>query len=569
MKTEKKLVSLSVVMTVLFAGQTQAGVTQDSFAKMKTLLGHDPAIMSVLEAQKQNLDSAKSKFQPWSGSYWPDIIGGIANHYRQQGAFGSKIKLALRYDSARGRFHRKHAESCEMYPSLDLDALSNKLSPSEKYDLLIGNTEFNFTRAILDELDFRDDYRITTKNADGSDSDSDSDEGVDNNFFYEDDADNRAYAKVDNKFRYRYWRKKGGSLAYWSGICDGWSPAALYLPRPEKPVTLRATNGQFVTFYPDDIKALGSYLFARTNTPYYSTMNYQFAGRKCSEKGTAKIDNAGYIKDIQCNDMDAGIWHLSLINRIGKDKMGFVMDVDNNLKINNHPVGEYSLSYFNPATGQSGSLQDSVISRHAVRDRYQKRRHPKAKYLLGVKSQIQMVYYYWPEKNKEDDYDDASKDKLKKREYTYDLELDENYNVLGGEWGDRSKENRVVVYDDGTEERESDEAPEQPDFIWMAAKEALPHSEMSFYANPGVTQDLSNPRPFGNMQWNWDGKSALPEDWLASAKKDQTWSAPVAVEDRRDVDSTPAAHNSILKSAQPLSHIVYYLFDQSRSNREK
>lgn len=567
MKALKTGISCWVVAGIAMSSVSHAGVTQNAFEKMKQLLGHEPEVMNVLDAQKQGLDQAKTPFQPWSGSYWPDIIGGIGNHYRQQGAFGSKVKFMFRYDGARGRFHRKHKEVCEKYPSWDLETLSNNLSPAEKYDLLIGNSNFDFTRAILDELDFRADHRITNKMADGSDQE-DNDEGNDNQFFFEDDPDSTGYAKHDAGFQYRYWRKKGSSLAYWSGICDGWAAAANYLPRPEKPVTVRAANGQYVTFYPDDIKALGSYLFARTNTPYFATMNYKFAGRKCSESGSPRLNTESKIADVRCRDMDAGIWHLTLLNRIGKDKMGFVMDIDNNLKINNHPVGQYALKYFNPATGEEAGLRESIISRYALRDRYAQNRHPKTKFLLGVKSKVKVIYYYWPEKNKDDEYDDESKDKVKEKEYVYDLELDENYNIVGGEWGDRSKE-ALVQYDDGTVERTNDFAPDQPDFIWMAERDRLPYSEMSFEAIVGVKKNPSSLRPFANTQWAWDGKSALPADWVAAAKMDQSWSAPVAVEHRRDIEGTPSAWNSQLKSAQPLSHLVYFLFDQSRSQRQK
>jgi hypothetical protein len=567
-KTFSQLVLSSVV---LLPGLAQAAVTQDAKKKMTELLGHVPEVMNVLEAQKQKLDSGAPRFQPWSGSFWPDINGGITNHYRDNGKLGSQLNFVLRYDRAKHRLRNDHKQVCEKYPSWNVETLNQKLSPAEKYDLLLGNTNFEFTKAVMDEIDFRADYRITTKKSDGTDSDSDINEGSDNNYFYEDDTDNKTYARFDDKVQYRYWRKKGGSLAYWSGICDGWAPASVYLPRPEKPVTVTGALGHQITFYPDDIKALGSYLFARTNTPYYATMNYKFAGRKCDESGSPATDKAGWVKDIRCNDLDAGIWHLSLINRIGRDRMGFVFDVDNNLKINNHPIGGYELKYFNPATGKEGTLKDSIVPRGAVQDRYAKRRKAEAVYLLGVKSKIKMVYYVWPEGNRKESYDHEGRDEVKTVEYSYDLELDANYNIVGGEWGERFAESAVIANPDENEDSETpvETAAKQPDFIWMAGTKALPQSEMAPYAYKGAKKDLEQPRPFGNVQWAWDGKSILPEDWLRAARADMNWYAPVPVNHKDELDTKPEAKNSILKSAQPLSHIVYFLFDQSRSTMSK
>ena len=173
------------------------------------------------------------------------------------------------------------------------------------------------------------------------------------------------------------------------------------------------------------------------------------------------------------------------------------------------------------------------------------------------------MYYVWPEQNRDATVDNTSMDKIKDKNYVYDLELDEKGNILGGEWGSRADENGYKV-----------KYSEQPDFIWMAAPQNLPYSEMSMYATPGTKIDITNPRPFGNMKWAWDGKAALPTEWMNAAKADETWQAPDTGEsiylDDGTEDVTPAtAKNAVLKSAQPLSHIVYFLFDKARSPDQK
>jgi hypothetical protein len=592
-KSVKKLSRVLVLGTACLSLTTSANasVVGNINPAVEKLLGHEPRVVNIFDAQKQNLDRATTRYQPWSGSYWPDISGGVANHWRDHDGIWAKVRFLLRYDVAKATLQNDFKQVVERYQTWDNGKLSEKLSPSEKYDLLMGDSNFTLTKAILAETDFRANYRLTTKTRDGNEVDTDASEGDDNNAGSNDvqgddsqanssplrpsidqiiNGHEVAYQKYDSKVEFMYWRKKGGTLAYWSGICDGWAPASVYLPRPTKPVTVTNANGTPITFFPDDIKALGTYLFARTNTPYFSTMNYRFAGRKCSESGKPETTENGYVKDIRCNDLDAGVWHLSLLNRIGKDRTGFVMDVDNNLKINNHPVSSYELTYFNPATGKAGSLKESVVDRNQVKDGYLSRRNPKSKYLVGVTSKVHMLFYIWPEakradgKERNQDYDNAAQDVFKDVSYDYDLELDANGNILGGEWGKRSDDKKNAV-----------KYADQPDFIWMGNSDALPYSEMSIYATAGTVKDASNPRPFGNMDWTWDGKSPMPADWTRAAQADLTWAPPVTGEKVKDKATKTEsvqpeeAKNAVLKSAQPLSHVVYYLFDQARGLDQK
>jgi hypothetical protein len=508
-----------LILGSILPGTGNASVVQDVNEASAKLLGHAAKVTNVFESQKLGLNRMAAKFQPWSGAYWPDINGGIANHYRDHGKFGDQILFLLRYGIAKGRVRNDFKNVCTKFGSFSEEELNQKLSPAEKYDLLLGDTNFTFAKAVLEDIDFRAHYLKKNKMKDGEDpGDDDQYVGINNNYHYADVQS--SYSHYDNEVSYRYWKKRGDSISYWFGICDGWSPASIYLPRPEKPVTVVGALGHRITFYPDDLKALGSYLFARTNNDYLTTMNYQFAGRPCAEHGEPNGDQVGYVKDFRCNDLDAGLWHMILLNRIGVDRMGFMMDIDNNHKINNHPLGSYQLTYFNPATGEEGTLKNSVVSRYEVSDGYAKRRNPKTAYLVGVKSTIQYRYYQWPEDNRDRSTDHPSDDIVKDLNYVYDLELDANGNILGGEWGDRSKEN----IEDGVK------YAKQPDFIWMSAPNLLPFSEESVYTVPGTPKDPSNPRPFGNMNWAWNGKGAMPEDWVRAAKADEMWHPPVVGE---------------------------------------
>jgi len=517
-----------IIISVLISTSTYAKTTKNIDSEITKLLAHDPVITQVQEVVNQGLNRASTAAQPWSGSYWPDITGSITNHYRDRTKLWNQAFFALGYQVSKIRFMNNFEDVQKSYLGWDHSKLNEKLSPSEKYDLLVGNHDFNFTKAILEELDFRASHKpsfVSSNSSSTKDTEIDPDDNHESSRFSED--------KRKNGFT--VWRDSSSHYAYWSGICDGWSPASIYLPRPVKPVTVKSFDGSPITFYPDDLKALGSYLFARTNTPYFASMQYSFAGQACREKGKPKLNHDGKVEDSACNDLDPGVWHLALVNRIGVDKTGFIMDVDNNVKINNHPVFYYELEYFNPKTGKIGSLKDSIIARAEMRDSFENYRDPKAKSLVGVRSKVKMSFYIWAEDHHELTSDSVSEDKTKDEEYTYDLELDEDGKILGGEWGDRSNENG-----------EKSRYAKQPDFIWMAPLHQLPYSQMS---SSTIQGDYLN----NKFEWAWDGKSTLPEDWIAAAKEDQKWSPPVLNN-----------QYSKLKSAQVLSNIIYKLFEMAK-----
>lgn len=546
MKTSKIILML---LTIPFSAQ--AGFQGDVTQKLTELLSHPPAVMNVLDAQRQGLDQRATRFQPWSASYWPDLNGNIAVHYRDHSTRSSQLNFFMTYPISRHRFRGVFEKVLNGFQSWDKETLGRKLSPAEKYDLLLGDTNFTLTQSIMDELDFRAQHKLFSVNSDGT--------RTDESAIYQGDGrignyEQQSVLQTANPKNF-VWAEKGFTLAYWSGICDGWSPAALHLPRPVKPVTLIGAKGHPITFFPEDIKALGSYLFARTNTPYFQTMNYQFSGMRCDEKGKPNRDGSGIVEDMRCNDVDAGVFHAVLLNRIGKDRIGFVMDIDNNVKVNNHPVFRYALDYYSPLTNSPGSLQDSIVSIDQLPfDGFAERRNSKTRKVVGVRAKIDYLNYIWVENRREWTTDAPEFDKVKTVEYEYDLELDEQGNIVGGEWGNRTRD-RV--------RRGKVRYAAQPDFIWMGAPNALAYSTMSPYATIGSPRDGSKSRPFGNMDWAYDGKS-LPGDWLAAALKESSWKAPV-VDNGNNFDE---AFGSVLKSAQPLSHLVYYLFDQARDPKE-
>jgi len=197
------------------------------------------------------------------------------------------------------------------------------------------------------------------------------------------------------------------------------------------------------------LKALAAQLFARTN----QWLGIERVGNRCRDR-KPKTDHSGTPIKEECRDIDAGLWHTVVMNRIGIDQRGFIIDVDNKNAVNNHPVYGYQVSYFNPVTGKWGSLQESVVPIASILDGKEKYRHPQAKNLVGVSMNLEVLNYDWPTgKPTDNPADDLQKRKIR---YVYDLELDADGEILGGEF--RSGADRIEV---------------QPDMVWMLARDQL------------------------------------------------------------------------------------------------
>src|SRR5262249_19889237 len=134
------------------------------------------------------------------------------------------------------------------------------LSPAEKYDLFLGDPKFSLTRNI---------YKMVDELSD----------------------DNRTAA--------------------WTGICHGWSPASLSLPHPWHAFKVRAAQGQMITFYPADIRALESYLWGKSLAQEYVKVE----GTRCREKAPAEDIN-GRILQPECFDVNPGMFHLVAVNQL-------------------------------------------------------------------------------------------------------------------------------------------------------------------------------------------------------------------------------------------------------------
>ena len=466
---------------------------------IERLLHHPGANLNAIDLDQKGLSKATTPVQPWSSSYWPDAVGGIAVryqlNYKKGSIFGPAVGNLVNFNRNKAAYADQDEKMKEKVRSLSEDDLARELSPAEKYDWLMGDPNFSLTNGIINEISFRVDHKMDWKTG--------------------------------------HWTEQGG-LSPWVGICDGWTVAALHLPRPVKTVKVVGASGQVMTFYPDDLKALASHLFARTN----QWLGIERMGNRC-DTNNSHVDEYGRPIADSCHDINAGLWHATVMNRIGLDHRGFVIDVSNDPKVNNHPVFSYEASYFNPTTGVYDSLQKSIVPIASVDDGVKDIRNPKATHLVGVEMDVTMLDYDWPSG---EDADGPDYDKLKYITYVYDLELDAKGEIVGGQWHDQGR--KFLFFGKVSEV--------QPDMLWMLAPNQLAWSRNSAQADEGPAIDPKKMEIWGNIDWKFKGDGRIPADWYA-----------VHLDSARFKLPSPQPYSTIT-SAHPLAEMVYYLFDQAK-----
>jgi hypothetical protein len=321
------------------------------------------------------------------------------------------------------RKYRTYSEKndfMEIFEKGDLDAI-DVLSPAEKYDLLVGDKKGSLTESNW--------------------------------------ADGESYYKTS------------GKVEDWMGICHGWAPASYMVARPKHTIELVAADGRtMLNFYPSDIKGLASLLWAKGQN------ESRFAGARCNDRKPER-DSYGRVLSDECFDTNPGTWHLSVVNQIGVSRRSFVIDATYDYEVWNQPVYSYEYSYFNPQTREEVRTlkQATVPMTEFTEDKFKKYRSKDAVAAVGIAMDLTYVKETEPTHAVTDSPD---KDYVSTVRYLYDLELDEDGNIIGGEW-------YHVAH---------------PDFLWTPA--------------PGDLPTTAGDRLVGG---HWRGTTPMPETWRKAA----------------------------------------------------
>ena len=243
---------------------------------------------------------------------------------------------------------------------------------------------------------------------------------------------------------------KENPVETWWGLCHAWAPAANLELEPIYPVTV---NG--ATFYPADIKAL-------ILTVYDGTKSVILGGR-CNTKEVERDEN-GRIKDPECRDTNAGSFHLSLANLLGRYGMSFQEDRTYDYQVWNQPILDYEVTQYTEIDAAAATKlllgEDTTETAYPYND--------EAKRFAEVFTTVQ----YITESHQEDHAlipEIAAYTRSDNNQYV--LEMDADGNIIGGEWLQ------------GRTGHSAWGVSEQPDFLWITT------GPSDYRSNPHVGYD--------------------------------------------------------------------------------
>lgn len=384
---------------------------------------------NILRMEEEALTKATLDLIPWSDDYWAIDSGVLGARYGDEN-FWMKMDWVNRF---------KYIAS-KTTPKLYTEGDLKKLSPSEKYDLLVG-----------DQIE------------------------------YSVEVDGQNYP-IFGSLTYRMWSegahyyKQNGEVESWMGICHGWAAASYMMNHPQRSVQVKdMMEGKEIHFYPTDIKSLASLLWANAKVPH------KFIGGRCNSKDPSR-DDSGRLSDPECLDTNPGAWHIVVVNQIAKAKRSFIMDANFDYQVWNQPVYTYQYQYFRPSDKEQFSSLKDVSGQSPIielanwnEDPYRAHRDSRAKYVVGISMELGYVVENQPAAL---DLDILSEEYVTRVDYYYDIELDEDFNIVGGEWYQNL----------------------HPDFLWSPPKDYRALALGDYYMQ-GIWQDgIINPIIKNNPQ---------------------------------------------------------------------
>ncbi len=377
-----------------------------------------PETIEAAGLQQSKLDES-----PWSDDYWPLYKGILGCRYADPDFPNSTDWSA--------NFTYVVNNKPEDIIATDNVEQINLLSPAEKYDLLVGDKSGTLTRKMWEQG--------------------------------------------------RQYHDSQGTVETWMGICHGWAPAAYMLSRPRNTVEVIAVNGMLLRFYPSDIKALASLLWAQV--PTFT----KFIGGRCNDQNPDRDPINGRLISSQCFDTNPGTWHLSLVNQIGVSRRSMILDATYDYEVWNQPINGYKFWYFNPQEMKwADSFAEAKVNLNAfTNDMFKDYRSAGIASVVGIMNRVQYVVETSPSHSENDS---PSADAINTVDYYYDLELDHHGDIIGGEWYQNK----------------------HPDFLWTPPPEAKARTHSENFATGIWSSTTSIPKSWRSAAWYASYNNAAP-----------------------------------------------------------
>ncbi|MFZ3229351.1 MAG: hypothetical protein WA160_04025 [Pseudobdellovibrio sp.] len=338
-------------------------------SEIYNFLGNKEPLSNLENMETQKLQQGHSIKQAWSGDYWAYAKGILADRYLEP-EFMALFDWNTRY-----QYVQKFPAQIILEKS-GQDSVAY-LSPSEKYDLIVGDNSFSLTNVM---------WKNGKKYFDAT-----------------------------------------GNVEGWMGICHGWAAAAIMEPRPEHSFDILSYDQKWkIHLNPSEIKGLVSFNWANNSFPMLSL------GERCDKKNP-KRDANGRLTDPACFDLNPATWHLAVVNQLGQNGLSFVMDATYDYEVWNQPVVEYSYTYFNVNTNlPAENLQQASVQRKDLeKDKYAKYRSKNFNSIVGISMK---VGYADENSSNAAETDSVEHDVIRWVQYEYDLEINSAGEAIGGEW---------------------------------------------------------------------------------------------------------------------------------------
>jgi hypothetical protein len=295
---------------------------------------HRPSkmIRNLYQLDSLNINTKRLKNAYWPQISWPLKKGMIAARYNE-----TAFTLMASFQSRRAWIEKYPMRDIVGMSASDRMSFMSKLSPAEKYDLLIGDLDASLTMANWDEGEYFD---------------------------------------------------RRGTMGDWMGVCEGSAAASAFFPEPIRAVELPSKiDGITVKFEAKDIKALAGLMWSEFVVP---DRDIPIIGRRCRTNNPPR-NSDGRITSGPCADTNPGTFHIALLNFVGAQEKPLFIDHSPGVEVWNWPINIYEVEYFHPEdrSRRSKNLKKSLVSyddfykRH--NDKRKQYRSPGTKFMVGVK----------------------------------------------------------------------------------------------------------------------------------------------------------------------------------------
>jgi len=517
-------------------------------------------------------NGSKKNNQPWMSTYWPlnqGMIGSWFTHKSPYNPLNTRRTLDWKHNyrkfqDRKSTLHKninnKDANGNFIYTSATL----NSLAPSEKYDMLLGDENFDLTNRVWEYMEKwgseKEHGFIASLDKVGGQSvgvakglvaqgkyqtvlaampEAIELKGGLAEYFAQRMVKQGRYTDVvsalpegmtqalANQDNYTL-KRKNSMMALWEGICHGWATAAGIVPRPLRTVTLKLHDGRSISFLPDDLKAIASLLWA-------NSLIQDGKFEPSNTKGEKLVDNNGnnaitggiIMQGLRCNE-----------KRPSKDNYGRFYDEYPDAyskRLEPRCVGVHPATWHMGLVNVMGKQGRSFIVERKVKAAVDN--HPLSSYRMEyfnpyngdygslsnsvqpitqkdqffdyrnpearliVGVRVHMTYTKWKRPDR-NSFDNPNQDETQTKEMMYDLELTQDGDIIGGQW--RVKEKGKPFLRLGGKRT-------QPDFFWTVTKHWKRAGEVkgvskAYFAEKDTTSE-----------WT-DTSVAPPADWLMAAK---------------------------------------------------